>query len=157
VLNLGSDADPLLWTAQRAIPGNACGLFLGRIPAAWKTLLTKGLNLRACPHHFLLYLELKDSGVDLQVSLYPGAAQQEQILAEDLDKWCRNLPDDLRTKIPALGEEPEALLEELGQRLATMTWVANNDCVRGRVHLPVPTLFVLGRLYARACQTREDG
>jgi hypothetical protein len=156
VSNLVDGTDPLFWAAKREIPGNACGMFAGRIPALWKTTLTEGLNLRSCSHHFIFYLEREGDGVVLNMSLYAEEAGKEGILAEDLEKWCRKQPDDLQTKVPALREEPEAL-EVLGRTLTTVRWVAYNDCVRARVHLPVPTLFALGKLLALASQAGGDG
>jgi hypothetical protein len=149
---------PWLQLALQEIPSGACGLCLGEIPAAWRKLLTEGLELRACPRTFVCSLRREDDGVALSLSLNLDKAGAELILLEDLEKWRRRVPDDLQARFPALREEPEALAL-LGQTLKTMPWGANpgSRCVGTGVRITGPTGRALAALLNRTSQPREEG
>ena len=83
---------------------------------------------------------------------------EERILAEDLDKWRREGLDVLQTMFPSLREEREALAS-IGKTLTATQWEADpaSRCVRTRVQMSAPTLFAIGRLFARASQAGVGG
>ena len=147
---------PWLRTALGEVPADACGLFLGEIPAHWRKRLTEGLGLRACPRTFVFYLRREGPGVALSLRLNLDKAGEELMLLEDLDKWRREGLDVLQVRYPAIRKEPVALAL-LGHSLKTMRWGANpgSGCVRTQVRIPGPTWRALGKLLKQAAQPDE--
>jgi hypothetical protein len=133
-------------------------LVVGEIPAAWRKILTEGLNLRTCPHNFVFTSKREGEGLAVSLSLNLDKAGAELIMLEDLEKWRVQGLDVLRAKFPGVREEPEALAL-LGQTLKTMRWGANpgSKCVRTGVQIPGPTVRAVGKLVERMCRPHEDG
>src|SRR5262249_51819505 len=110
-----------LQTALVNLPPDACGVFLGEIPAGWRKYLTRALHLRGCPRTFVVHLRRHNDGVALTVNLYTDKAGADVILLDDLETWRRRCLGVLQASYPALGLEPEALAQ-LGRALNAWQW-----------------------------------
>jgi serine/threonine-protein kinase len=157
--NLLDEHNPAwLKTALSESPDLACGILAGEIPATWRTALTARLQLRTCPPSVVLHVQREDDGVSVSLILNVQEPGEERILAEDLDKWRREGLDVLQTMFPSLREEREALAS-IGKTLTATQWEADpaSRCVRTRVQMSAPTLFAIGRLFARASQAGVGG
>jgi hypothetical protein len=143
---------PWMRAALANVPGDACGLFLGEIPAELRKLLTEALHLRACPRSFICHLRKEGQVVVVSLTLNLDKAGAEVTLRDDLEKWRRQGLGELKARYPALQKEREALTL-VEQTLRGMRWKANGGGpVRTSVRISGPTWKALLTLWQRASQ-----
>jgi hypothetical protein len=138
---------PWVKNALNEIPPEACGFLIGEITAGWRKPLTEGLNLRVCPRTFLLHLRREGKAVAVSLTLSVDKAREDQLLREDLEKWCRETPAVLKVGFPALAKEPA--LDLVRQTLRGMRWTTDRGSVRGKGQVSDQTWKALGELLKR--------
>jgi hypothetical protein len=153
---LAGNNPPWFRTALGEIPPDACGLFVGQVPTAWRKVLAERLRFRTCPSTFVCYLKREGDGVALSLSFGVESAGAAQTLTDDLEKWRRQGLDGLRAELPPLNDEALAIL---GKTLETLRWEANpfNRRVDTRVFIPNQTVRALWKSVERASPASDEG
>jgi hypothetical protein len=148
---------PWVKAALNAVPSDACGFFLGEIPASWHDFLTDALCiwLRVRPRSFVCHLKKESQGVTLFLTLNVDLAKEDVILRDDLERWRGQALDALRRKHPALEREPAAMALLL-QILHRMRWHADGGSVRTQLHLRGSDWKVLVEAVTRVSQVNGE-
>ncbi len=149
---------PWVQMALQNIPSDACGLFLGEIPAGWRKQLIERLDLRECPRTFVCHLKREGDTLAVSLTLNLARPGREQILVAELEKLRRHGIDVLQGLFPALLREPQALAS-VRQYLTTLRWQANlkNGSVRTTLRIPRQTRKALGTLLKRVAGLGAEG
>jgi hypothetical protein len=145
---------PWVKDAVDGMSSDTWGFFLGEIPAELRNLLTESLELRVCPHSFILTLSGKSDAPSLSLTLNVDKAETAVLLRDDLKKWSRQAVAVLRVAFPALAKEKA--LAALEQTLQGMRWDLSHGSVRTQVQISAPTWKALRDLLNRVSQADPE-
>jgi hypothetical protein len=137
---------PWIYEALGKIPTEACGAFLGEIPAVWRKALTDVLKLRVCPRTFVLHMRQEGQSVLCTLVLNLDKSGTDGTLRDDLEKWRLRGLNELQTWFPALKRDRPASTV-LGQTLNSMRWTANGGSVQTQVRIPASVWKALSKVH----------
>jgi serine/threonine protein kinase len=143
---------PWIYEALGKIPMDACGAFLGEIPAVWRKALTDALQLRVCPRTFVFHVRRENQDIAISLTLNLDKADADRTLKEDLEKWRQQGLKTLQTNFPALKSAPQGSAL-LGQILNNMHWNTSGGSVQTQVRISDPTWKALGEALTRLSRT----